>query len=100
MPTLSIVIPVYDEEKTIQKILDRIKSVELVAGYKKEVIVVNDCSGDRTEEAIRDYIAGNPDLDISSYSHEQNRGKGGCLAYGYPEGNRRSCRYTGCRPGI
>lgn len=51
MPTLSIVIPAYNEERFIGTLLERIKMVDLAPlGIDKEVIVVDDCSKDRTAE--------------------------------------------------
>ena len=51
MPTLSIVIPAYNEERFIGTLLERIKLVDLAPlGIDKEVIVVDDCSKDRTAE--------------------------------------------------
>jgi glycosyltransferase involved in cell wall biosynthesis len=49
---LSIIIPAYNEARTIHLILNKIKEVELAGGFEKEVIIVNDCSKDGTEEAI------------------------------------------------
>ena len=43
---LSIIIPVYNEEKTIHLILNKIKQVELIGGLEKEVVMVNDFSSD------------------------------------------------------
>ena len=80
--TLSIVIPAYNEGRTIHFILDKVKSVELVGGIKKEVIIVNDCSKDNTEESILAYKAANPDLNIQYYKHEVNKGKGAALHTG------------------
>ena len=80
--TLSIVIPAYNEGRTIHFILDKIKSVELLKGLQKEVIIVNDCSKDNTEEAIQTYIQNNPDLPISYFKHEVNKGKGAALHTG------------------
>jgi len=82
MSTLSIVIPAYNEGPTIHLILNKVKAVELVNGLKKEVIIVNDCSRDNTEEAILAYKAANPDLPISYYKHEVNKGKGAALHTG------------------
>lgn len=76
---LSIAIPAYNEEKTIHLILNKIKDVNLVNGIKKEVVIVNDCSTDQTEQAILSYKAQNPDLEISYYKHEINKGKGAAL---------------------
>jgi len=82
MSVLSIVIPAYNEGPTIHRILNKVKAVELVNGMKKEVIIVNDCSRDNTEEAIKAYQAANPELPISYYKHEVNQGKGAALHTG------------------
>ena len=82
MGTLSIVIPAYNEGPTIHRILNKVKAVVLTNDMKKEVIIVNDCSRDNTEEAILAYQAANPDLPISYYKHEVNQGKGAALHTG------------------
>lgn len=51
-------------------------------GIVKEVIIVNDCSKDNTEEAILKYKDEHPDLPISYYKHEVNQGKGAALHTG------------------
>ena len=79
---LSIVIPAYNEGPTIHHILDRVKAVQLDGDIKKEVIIVNDCSKDNTEQAILSYKTANPDLLISYYKHEVNQGKGAALHTG------------------
>lgn len=79
---LSLVIPAYNEERTIHLILDRIKQVELIGGIEKELVIVNDCSKDGTIEAIHKYMAANPDMPITLYSHEINKGKGAALHTG------------------
>lgn len=79
---LSIIIPAYNEGNTIHLILNKIKKVELLDGIQKEVIIVNDCSKDHTEEAILSYQQSNPDLSITYYKHEVNRGKGAALHTG------------------
>ncbi|MDI9320330.1 MAG: glycosyltransferase family 2 protein [Phycisphaerales bacterium] len=80
--TLSIVIPAYNEGATIHHILNKVKSVTLMGGIQKEVIIVNDCSKDNTEEAILSYKNANSDLPISYYKHEVNQGKGAALHTG------------------
>jgi glycosyltransferase involved in cell wall biosynthesis len=79
---LSIVIPVFNEAATIQVILDHIKSVLLINGISKEIIVVNDCSTDDTKGAVMHYVKNNPGLNISYYEHKINRGKGAALHTG------------------
>lgn len=80
--TLSIVIPAYNEERTIHRILDKVKAVELIGGLQKEVIITNDCSRDDTEGAIRRYMEANPSLNIQYRKHEVNQGKGAALHTG------------------
>lgn len=80
--TLSIVIPAYNEGRTIHLILDKIRQVHLVAGLQKEIIVVDDCSADDTGEAVRSYAAGNPEIKIDYYRHPVNQGKGAALHTG------------------
>jgi glycosyltransferase involved in cell wall biosynthesis len=79
---LSIVIPAYNEERTIHLILDKIKAVTLPDGIEKELILTNDCSSDDTEGAIQKYIAANPDLPIIYQKHAVNKGKGAALHTG------------------
>lgn len=79
---LSIVIPAYNEEKTIHLILDKIRDVKLTDDIKKELIIINDYSTDNTKGAIEKYMSNNPDLTISYYEHEVNKGKGAALHTG------------------
>jgi glycosyltransferase involved in cell wall biosynthesis len=79
---LSIVIPAYNEEKTIHLILNKIKQTVLLNDIAKEIIIINDCSKDNSEQAILDYQAKNPDLKINYFRHERNQGKGAALRTG------------------
>ncbi|WMJ72087.1 glycosyltransferase family 2 protein [Cytophagaceae bacterium ABcell3] len=79
---LSIVIPAYNEERTIHLILDRIKDIKLICDIEKELVIVNDCSKDNTREAICRYIDNNPSLNIKYLEHEKNKGKGAALHTG------------------
>lgn len=79
---LSIIIPVYNEGKTIHIILDKIKDVVLINGINKEIIIVNDCSTDNTDEAIYNYMSSNGDLNIQYFKHNINMGKGAALHTG------------------
>jgi len=79
---LSIIIPAYNEGNTIHLILNKIKATELIHNIQKEVIIVNDCSKDHTEQAITDYRAANHDLNIQYFKHETNKGKGAALHTG------------------
>jgi glycosyltransferase involved in cell wall biosynthesis len=82
MPSLSIIIPAYNEEKTIHFILDKVKNVKLIGELEKELIIVNDCSRDATEESINNYCRLNPELNIKYIKHEINQGKGAALHTG------------------
>ncbi len=79
---LSIIIPAYNEGNTIHHILNKVKDVQLIGGITKEVILVNDCSSDNTEEAILSYQKQNPELNIQYYKHPVNKGKGAALHTG------------------
>src|SRR6266851_5669786 len=75
MRKLTVVIPAYNEERTIAEVLRRVKEVE-IGGLEREIIVVDDGSRDRT----RDLLRGTPG--IRAIFHERNRGKGGALQTG------------------
>ncbi|HUN55096.1 MAG TPA: glycosyltransferase family 2 protein [Smithella sp.] len=79
---LSIIIPAFNEGKTIHIILDKVKAVQLLAGVDKEVIVINDFSSDNTEEEVLQYKQNNPELDIEYYKHPVNKGKGAAIRTG------------------
>jgi glycosyltransferase involved in cell wall biosynthesis len=76
---LSILIPAYNEERTIQTILQRVKEVELDFSVSKEIIVVNDCSRDNTVQMARAFMDNNPEMDIKIFTQDQNRGKGAAI---------------------
>lgn len=79
---LSIIIPAYNEEKTISFILDKIRNVRLIHNIEKEVIIVNDCSTDNTEQAIANYNSTHPDLTIKYFKLPMNSGKGAAIHAG------------------
>ncbi|MBS3079628.1 glycosyltransferase family 2 protein [Candidatus Pacearchaeota archaeon] len=72
---LSIIIPVYNEQKTIKEIINRIKNVNL-KNIEKEIIVVNDGSTDYTLSILKN-IQG-----IKLISHNKNMGKGMAIRTG------------------
>ena len=79
---LSIVIPVYNEERTIENILNKINQVELQGNILKEFVIVNDCSADNSDNIIQKYIVNNPGIDIKYLKHQKNSGKGAALHTG------------------
>jgi len=78
---ISIIIPVYNEEKTIGLVLDKVLSVMLPEGIAREVIVVNDGSLDRTKEVLSRY----KEYSNLRVFHQLNRGKAAALIRGIAE---------------
>lgn len=54
----------------------------MVNDIKKEIIIINDCSKDATEQKILDYQKSHPELNIQYLKHEKNKGKGAALHTG------------------
>lgn len=76
---LSILIPAYNEARTIHLILDKVKAVKLIGDISKEIIIVNDCSSDETVAAIEKYQASNPEMKIQLFNQKVNKGKGAAI---------------------
>lgn len=74
--TLSIIIPAYNEEKTIAELLQRVLDADLGEGIDRELIVVNDCSTDSTGRIVQSFIAAHPQATITYLAHDRNQGKG------------------------
>ena len=85
MSKLSIVIPAFNEGKTIHLILDKIKAVRLLKDIEKEIIIVDDGSTDNTQEIVQSYQKANCDLTIRYLQNEKNSGKGFSLNRGLKE---------------
>ena len=83
MKVLSIVIPVYNEEKTILEVLEKLKEIRLIDGIEKEFVIVNDCSTDSSEELILGFKDQNEKIQINYLKNEINRGKGYSLNKGF-----------------
>ncbi|WP_454802671.1 glycosyltransferase family 2 protein [Mucilaginibacter phyllosphaerae] len=79
---LSIIIPAYNEGGTIHLILNKIKAVELIDNIQKEIVIVDDCSTDNTQQAIESYRAEHSDVNIRYFKHLNNKGKGAALHTG------------------
>ncbi len=79
MKKLSILIPAYNEGRTIHLILDKVRDVVLPNQIKKEIIIVNDCSTDNTVDAIEEYKKLNSNLNIQLHNQSKNKGKGAAI---------------------
>ena len=82
---LSVIIPAYNEARTISLILDKVLEVDLIGDIQKELIVVNDASTDDTKSIVESYIKTHEGANIKFFSHEVNQGKGGALHTGIKE---------------
>ncbi|HAS36386.1 MAG TPA: glycosyl transferase [Flavobacteriales bacterium] len=80
--TLSIVIPAYNEERTIVSLLQAVLDAPLDNCIGKELIVVNDGSKDKTVELVRSFMAENEEANIQLFEQDKNRGKGAALHRG------------------
>jgi len=52
---LSIIIPIYNEEKTLTELLDKVLEIKLPQDFQKEIILCNDCSKDSSQKIIDEY---------------------------------------------
>lgn len=82
---ISILIPAYNEENTIQKILHKIWAVTLIGGVEKELVIVDDCSTDNTKQVVEEFKALHKDIDIHLYTQPVNQGKGAAIHRGIKE---------------
>jgi glycosyltransferase involved in cell wall biosynthesis len=82
---LSIIIPAYNEERTISSILVKVSEVELIGGIQKEIVIVNDCSKDQTVAVVEQFCAANPGLNIRLIHQPENKGKGAAIHRGIAE---------------
>ena len=82
MNKLSIIIPVYNEEKLVARLIETVLAAPLPQGLERELVVVNDCSTDGTA-AVLETLAG--DARIRLFHQPVNRGKGAALRRGFVE---------------
>jgi glycosyltransferase involved in cell wall biosynthesis len=79
---ISIIVPAFNEESTINIIADKLLNLYLVNNIKKEIIIINDCSTDKTDYLIQNIIQLNPTAEIIYIKHEKNLGKGAAIHSG------------------
>lgn len=84
MHQLSVIIPVYNEEQTIEQILKEVLSVE-IDEVTIEVLVVNDCSTDGTQNSMEQFMKEHPGRAIRLFNLEKNTGKGAAIRKGIRE---------------
>lgn len=82
---LSIIVPAYNEEKTIFSILEKVAEVQLSGNIKKEIIVVNDCSKDQTASTVEQFQKINPLVLVRLFNQPVNSGKGAAIHRGIAE---------------
>ncbi len=82
MPTLTVVVPVYNEERTVVDLLERVLSAPLPDGIEREIVVVDDASHDGTSSALERFDG---DARVRRFRHQVNRGKGAALRTGFAE---------------
>ena len=79
---LSVVVPVYNEEQTIQRVLQAVLDAPLPEGIDREIVVVDDASTDETLRVLEAF-ADHPRVRV--FSQPENRGKGAALRRGFAE---------------
>jgi glycosyltransferase involved in cell wall biosynthesis len=79
---ISIIVPAFNEESTISIIADKLLNLYLVNNIKKEIVIINDCSTDKTDYLIQNIIQLNPTAEIIYIKHEKNLGKGAAIHSG------------------
>ncbi len=82
MKKLSIIIPAYNEERTIYQILEKIEQVELIDQIEKEILIIDDGSKDLTFEKCQQFATAHPNTNIHYHKQPYNQGKGAALRKG------------------
>lgn len=76
---LSIIVPIYNEEKTVQKIIQKLENIK-IDKVEKEIILINDGSTDKTSNILNQY-----DGQYRIITHKMNKGKGAAIKSGINE---------------
>lgn len=81
---LSIIIPVFNEKKTIRPILEKVSKVQLPSSISREIIVVDDCSTDGTSQILKN----EKKIRFKYIKHNENLGKGAAIRSGFENAKR------------
>ena len=82
MPTLSVIIPAYNESKTIELVLQRVLDSLLPVGLDLQIVVVNDGSTDDTDQKIKAFVLGKSPEAMVYLPQKKNQGKGAAIHAG------------------
>lgn len=75
---LSVVIPVYNEERTLESLVNAVRAVPI----KKQIILVDDCSKDNSYSVMQNFVSDEKNT-ITKLRHDINKGKGAALRTGF-----------------
>ncbi|GAB2517647.1 glycosyltransferase family 2 protein [Spirosoma aerophilum] len=79
---LSILIPAFNEERTIHFLLEQVTTAHLPRDIKREIILVDDCSQDMTQECVQNFMSQYDNVNLRYIRHDVNKGKGAALLTG------------------
>ena len=82
MALLTVVVPVFNEERTVVRLIEAVLAAPLPGGVEREIVVVDDASSDGTSRELERFAS---DGRIRRYRHDVNRGKGAALRTGFAE---------------
>jgi glycosyltransferase involved in cell wall biosynthesis len=82
MSKLTVIIPAFNESKTILYILQRVLDVDLTESIQKEIVIVDDFSTDATQQVVQQFINANPNHEFQYFKMDKNRGKGAAIHKG------------------
>ena len=82
MSKLTVIIPAFNESKTILNILQRVLDVDLMDNIQKEIVIVDDFSTDATQQVVQQFIDANPNQEFQYFKMDKNRGKGAAIHKG------------------
>ena len=80
MEKLSVIIPCYNEEQTIEQVIEKVNAVDLPKGVEMEIVVVDDCSTDQSRQKAE--TSASTYSTVKLIAHTKNRGKGACIKTG------------------